>query len=214
MKGGRRTGWSKLLGKSIRDKNREGGNCRSVKPNLHRWPLKMQNHEDQFEEKKVLGEWTSKLKDRQFSPELIQGSKFIRGGIHRGAEVKFSCFNLKLGCGQWLWNWDACSLTWLPLSKVWLRSSHGMTRAFNTLIVAMCMWMDCTDVATLILRNEGPGPGVEAQGTAAKIWIQDGEVSAGLEDAVWACRLVHWRWRWQASQLFLWLMRKNVMKSL
>ena len=78
-----------------------------------------------------------------------------------------------------------------------------MTRAFNTLIFAMCMWMDCTDVATLILRNEGPGPGVEAQGTAAKIWIQDGEVSAGLEDAVWACRLVHWRWRWQASQLFL-----------
>ena len=51
------------------------------------------------------------------------------------------------------------------------------------------MWMDCTDVATLILRNEGPGPGVEAQGTAAKIWIQDGEVSAGLEDAVWACEL-------------------------
>ena len=64
-----------------------------------------------------------------------------------------------------------------------------MTRAFNTLLVAMCMWMDCTDVATLILGNEGPGPGVEAQGTAAKIWIQDGEVSARLEDAVWACRL-------------------------
>ena len=82
--------------------------------------------------------------------------------------------------------------------------------------------MDCTDVATLILGNEGPGPGVEAQGTAAKIWIQGGEVSAGLEDAVWACelqllgleRIVHWRWRWQASQLFLWLMRKNVMKSM
>ena len=60
----------------------------------------MQNHEDQFEEKKVLGEWTSKLKDRQFSPELIQGSKFIRGGIHRGAEVKFSCFNHKFRCEQ------------------------------------------------------------------------------------------------------------------
>ena len=40
------------------------------------------------------------------------------------------------------------------------------------------MWMDCTDVATLILGNEGPGPGncevfwVEAQGTAVKIWTE------------------------------------------
>ena len=36
-------------------------------------------------------------------------------------------------------------------------------QSLNTLLVAMCMWMDCTDVATLILGNEGSGPGVEAQ---------------------------------------------------
>ena len=150
------------MGKSIRDKNRKGGNCHSEKPNLHRWLGKCKILKINLKKKKFWESWVPSSRIGNFPQswcrDQISGEEGSAGKWIPLVEVKSSCFNLKVRCRQWLWNWDATVWLGCPQAKSdWELHSHGMTRASLTLLVTMCMWMDCTYVATVILGNEVQG---------------------------------------------------------
>ena len=143
---------------------------------------KMQNPQDQFEEKKVLGKLSSKLKDRQFSPELMQGSNFRWREIRREVEVKSKVNN---GSGI---ETPQSDLAALKQSLIENYIATGWPEPpLHSLLPCACGWivhMWQQWFWEMRSRDSRDVLGV-GQGTAAKIWIQDGEVSARLEDAVW-----------------------------
>ena len=83
----------KMGTKIIRDKNLRGGNCHSEKPNFYK-SLQGGAKSSRSTWKRVLGQGSLKSKERQFCPELSQGSKFRWRGYPWGGGRPINRFQL------------------------------------------------------------------------------------------------------------------------